>query len=155
MADLVAADVAVSIPVQDRNFVRSPSKQFALAEITFGDGIDTYPAGGVPLPDISQFGFKKQIDFVSIEQPPANGFFYKYDRANHKIMIFHQGVTTGSTGAADSTSGALAEDYAGDEGTVRMMDTAINTTYDMGGLTEMLAAATPVEATLKLLMIGQ
>lgn len=155
MADLIAADVTLSIPTQDRNFVRSPSKQVCLASITFGDGIDTYPAGGVPLPDKAQFGFKKAIEFVSIEQPPTNGFFYKYDRANHKIMIFHQGVTTGSTAAADSSSGALAEDYAGAEGTVRMMDTAINTTYDMGGLTEMLPASTPAAVTLKLLMIGQ
>lgn len=155
MADLTAADVTIILPAQQRNFVRSPSKQFVLADLTFGDGVDTYPVGGVPLPDKAQFGFKKSIDFGAIEQPPANGFIYKYDRANHKIKIFTQGITTGSTAAADSVSGALVEDSADAETAVRAMGTAIDTTYDLGAMKEMANSIAPAQVTLSILLIGQ
>ena len=43
-------------------------------------------------------------------------------------------VTTGSTTAADSTSGALVEDSAAAETVLRGMGTAVDTTYDIGSL---------------------
>jgi len=155
MTALASADVSVSIPAQDRNIIPSASRIISMPEITFGDGALTYPTGGVPLPDKSMFGFKKAIEFVEIQQPPANGFVYKYDQANHKIKIFTQGAVTGSTAAADSTSGALAEDSAGAETAVRLMGSSVDTTYDLGGMIELPATIAPAEVTLKLLMWGQ
>lgn len=43
-----------------------------------------------------------------------------------------QKVTTGSTGVADSTTGALVEDSLGAETALRAMGTAVDTTYDIG-----------------------
>jgi len=155
MTALASTDVSVSIPVADRNIIPTGAKVISIADVTFGDGSLTYPAGGVPLPDKSMFGFKKQIEFVAIEPPVGNGFVYKYDRTNHKIKIFTQGAVTGSTAAADSTSGALAEDSAAAETAMRLMGSSVDTTYDLGGMIELPAAIAPAEVTLRLLMFGQ
>ncbi len=157
MAALTASDVTVTLSHRDRDVVPPPAgrKMFQLPTITVGDGVKTYPAGGIPMPDKSQFGFKRELQFVSIEQPPGNGFFYKYDRANNKLKIFTQGAVTGSTAATTCGNGALAEDSSGGEGSVRLSGTAADTTYDMGGLIELPTTIAPTEVSLALLMVGE
>jgi len=156
MAVIAAANVAVSLPARSRDLGGiSAVKEISLATITFGNGTLTYPTGGVPLPAIGQFGFKKAIDAVFVAQPPGNGFVYKYDQANHKMKIFTQGAVTGSTAAADATSGAKAENSAGAETNVRLMGTAVDTTYDLGPLIELPNTIAPAEVSIPLLMIGE
>ncbi len=156
MAEIAAANVAVSVPSGKRDIGGvHVAKNITMAEITFGNDTLTYPTGGIPMPAIGQFGFKKAIDFVAVEQPPANGFVYKFDRANHKLKIFTQGVRTGSSTAADATSGSLAENSAAAETALRLMGTAVDTTYDLGAMIELPAAIAPAAATVGLLLIGE
>lgn len=51
MADLTSADVTYNTGVDsvDRRLVGMPPHYDALVTVSFGDGVDTYPAGGVPL----------------------------------------------------------------------------------------------------------
>lgn len=96
--NLVAADVAVILLPEDMDY--SPqAKTESLPDITFGagDGSLLYPALGIPMPDLSKFGMRKEIKRVQIEQP-ANGFIYHFDRANHKLRIF-QGAPAGAVAA--------------------------------------------------------
>lgn len=154
MTALASSDVSVSCTARNRDIVPAGPKQVNLVDITFGTGVLTYPTGGVPLPAIGQFGYKKAIEFCAIEQP-ADGYVYKYDRANHKMMILAQGMTTGSTVAADAATGALAEDSAGAETAVRLMGSAVNQTYDLGPLKEVPATLAPAAVTLRLLLAGE
>jgi hypothetical protein len=98
MADLEAADVTVTLPQQDVDFL-AMGKRISFPSIAFGDGSDTYPAGGIPLPAIAAFGMKRAIKRMHIEQP-ANGNNYHYDLANHKLRIF--------TATATEVTGAIA-----------------------------------------------
>jgi len=121
----------------------------------------SYPTGGEAITP-QQLGLTA-LDFVL--PSPAAGYIFEFDHANSKLKAFTptvaqashthaftgdalathqhtQQVTTGSTAAADSTSGALAEDSAAIETAVRLMGTAIDTTYDLGK-TEAVSAGTP------------
>lgn len=111
----------------------------------------SYPTGGEVLDLTDQF--PNEVLAVLVE--PKNGYLFEYDRANKKIkamtplkaiaahthaftgdsLATHQhaqNFTTGSTAAADSTSGVLVENAAGSETAVRFMGTAIDTTYELG-----------------------
>ncbi len=155
MAELTSGDVSVSIPARDRDIIPSGPKIMSMAVLVFGDGAKTYPAGGIPLPAMGMFGLKREIQFVAVEQPPANGFVYKVDRANHTLKIFTQGAVTGSTAAASSGNGALAENSAGAESAVRLSGTAVDTTYDLGGMLELPSTIAPASVSLPLVVIGE
>lgn len=157
MTALAATDVSVSISSRDLDFINAgaSTKKFVIADITFGDGSKTYPTGGVPLPAIGNFGFRRQIAMGVVEQPASNGFIYKYDRANHKIKIFTQGFRTGPTAAAAAENGAKLTRSDGVEIGPRIPNTAPNSTYDTGPMQELLAAEAPDEVTLRVLFIGE
>lgn len=156
MAALTSTDVTVTVSIRDRDIAHGSSgKNISLASVQFGDGAKTYPTGGVPLPAIGNFGFQRQLDFVGIQEPSGNGFHYKYDSTNHKIKVFTQGVRTGSTAATACESGALAENSAAAETSLRLSRTAVDTTYDLGAMIELPSTIAPASATLKLLMMGE
>lgn len=157
MADISSSNVTVTVLPRNRDMggVNS-AKNMTLATVAFGDGALTYPTGGVPMPAIGAFGLRKAIDAAFIQDPVDNGFVYKYDAANRKIKIYTQGFATGATAAAVNEDGALVKNSAGTEATApRMPKTAINTTYDMGGLIELPATIAPAAVSLKLLVIGE
>lgn len=156
MTALASSDVTVSAPNREQNIGRGAlDKVMSMASITFGDSALTYPTGGVPLPSIGQFGFNRQIDIGIAEPPPGDGYVYKYDRANHTLKIFTMGVVTGSTAATTPGDGALAEDSAAAETAVRLANSAVDTTYDLGPLIELPSGIAPAETTVKLLLIGE
>lgn len=74
-----------------------------IVDVSFGDGVLTYPAGGVPLSAVKlgMPNFLRSLEMVS--PGSANGFLYKYDSTNKKIRIFQQ---DGTTGALTELSGA-------------------------------------------------
>lgn len=157
MAAIASTNVEVTVAPAKREMAGAGAfKNFTQAQIKFGNGTLTYPTGGVPLPALGAFGLHKGIDLALIEQPPANGFVYKFDRANHKIKIFTQGVRTGSTDAAAAENGALVKDSSGAEAAApRLPKTAINSTYDLGPMIELPATIAPAEVTLDVLLIGE
>jgi hypothetical protein len=156
MAAIGSTDVTVTISDRDKDIGHGPlSKNITIAGVAFGNGALTYPTGGVPLPTIGNFGYQRQIDFGAIEGDPGNGFVYKYDRANHKILIYTMGVVTGSTGAGATENGALAEDSAAAETVVRLSNTAVDTTYDLGPLIELPSGIAPAATALRMLLLGE
>jgi hypothetical protein len=153
MAALASSDITVSAIAQNR--WRVGPKTFVLADITFGNATLTYPSGGVPLPTKNYFGFKKEVQIGIVEGASANGFVYKYDRANHKIRIYNQGLTTGATAATTCANGAVAVNETGAETVVRLSGTAISTTYNLGALKEVGATFAPAAQTVRILFIGE
>lgn len=154
MAAIASTNVTVAVSVRNRDVFPAGPKLVQIASVAFGNGSLTYPTGGVPLPAIGVFGFKKIIEFGLIEQP-VDGYVYKYDRTNHKIVIYAQGVTTGSTAASTSANGALAENSAAAETAVRLYGTAVDTTYDLGPMKELPATIAPAATTLLMFLVGE
>jgi hypothetical protein len=155
MTALASTDVTVSISNRDKDFGHGRlGKNITIADLTFGNGALTYATGGVPLPEIARLGFHKAISFGAIEES-ADGFVYKFDRANHKLKIFTQGFTTGSTGTAVMENGALVEDSFGAEGNPRISNTAKDTTYDTGQLIELPNGSAPAAATVRMMFVGE
>lgn len=154
MTAIAAANVAVTVSTRNRDIWPAAPKRCQIALVAFGDGALTYPTGGVPLPAMGVFGFHTVIEFGAIEQP-INGFLYKYDRANHKLLIYAQGFTTGATAAAANENGALVVNSAGAQGVPRIPNTAASTTYDMGPLKELPATVAPAAVSFLMMMIGQ
>lgn len=70
-----------------------------IVDITFGNGVLTYPAGGIPLQAV-KLGMPNFLRTFELVSPAsANGFVYKFDSAALKLRIYQQ----------DGTTGALAE----------------------------------------------
>jgi len=111
----------------------------------------SYTAGGEAFAPAS-FGMSAFL-FVGIEQD-ADGYVVKFDRAANKLMVFEQGIITGSTTVADATTGALIEDGAGAETTFRAMGTAVDTTIRVGALKEAAATTDLSAVSVRLQLIG-
>jgi hypothetical protein len=122
------------------------SLKLRVLDVTFDA---SYPTGGESL-TADDLG----VDPVFVIAEPTDGFAFEYDKGNEKLIAYEQGFTTGSTAAADSTSGALIEDAAGAETAVRAMGSAINTTYTFGGLREVASTTDLSTVVVRLLAIG-
>jgi hypothetical protein len=153
---LTASDVTVTISNRHKERIAGGMRK-VIADIKFGDGAETYPTGGVPLPAKEQFGFKREIALGMIEQPSANGFVYKFDRSNHKIKIFTMGFVTSATGSSLIQGNApFVENSAGADTQMMIAGaTVADTTYDMGPLIELPAALAPAEVTLRVKFEGE
>mgnify|MGYP001574177490 FL=1 len=68
------------------------------------------------------------------------------DHANNRVR-------TGATAAADSVSGTLIVDSAGAETAFRAMGTAINTTYDIGALSQPIGRVMQVNASTEYALV--
>lgn len=95
MADLTSADVTIT--VEDRSI--EGKKKRNRVKLVFGDGVKTYPAGGVPLPTFNSFGMVRNLDLINItDESDADGLMYKYDQENNKIRIWFPTQQTASSG---------------------------------------------------------
>ena len=85
MVDIVATDVTYSIFKRSKN---EDNNQKVIADVTFGDGALTYPAGGIPLLR-AQLATPRQLASVKfVDASNSDGFLYKYDSTNEKIRIY-------------------------------------------------------------------
>ena len=85
MPDIANTDVTYSVREQS---YQPDMKKVKVVALTFGDGVLTYPAGGVPLLK-GKLGLPVEIQSLTFsDSANANGFLYKYDRANEKIRIY-------------------------------------------------------------------
>lgn len=87
MTAFASTDVTITLTAQDRDVVPGARKVVSLATIAFGNGALTYATGGVPLPAIGNFGMKKALQRMLIQQPYGSAYIYRYDPDNHKIKI--------------------------------------------------------------------
>ena len=63
MADLAATDVTVTVNVPhdiEKTFSGFMGDKWTKAQLSFGDGVKTYPAGGIPLPSPGYFKMNSQ-----------------------------------------------------------------------------------------------
>ena len=161
MTALASTDVTVTL--SHRNIEDRPGMlRRVYPDLAFGDGALTYPSGGVPLPAKENFGFRKQIVFGSPEQPYANGFVYKYDRTNHKLLIFTMGVKLGSAAYATPLDVGGADHYpiensAGVEANQLQIvgGTVVDATLDLGPLIELPIAIAPAAVTIRMEFAGE
>lgn len=87
MADIAAADlVYTERPGQSE--LTGSSKVKTVYTVTFGDGTDTYPAGGIPLTK-GKLGLPNVIETVNLSEPAAgDGLVYKYDDSAESVRIY-------------------------------------------------------------------
>ena len=85
MSYLAATNVTVTLALQSIGYAMG--RVWSFPTVAFGNASLQYPALGIPMPAIGNFGMKKAIERVFIEQP-ADGFIYHFDRTNHKLRIF-------------------------------------------------------------------
>ena len=84
MADIASGDVTYS----QKSFSVANPKVSRVFSLVFGDGVLTYPAGGVPLVK-GHLGCPNAIEsFKFVDMANANGYVYKYDYTNNKIKIY-------------------------------------------------------------------
>lgn len=103
MADLTAANVAVELPVVVDRSMDKYLRTFP--KITFGNGVLTYPANGIPLPDKGKFGLNFECLRAYVNEADPNGYKYVIDKTNWKLQIFGVPALDGNAAAAQ----ALAE----------------------------------------------
>jgi hypothetical protein len=102
MADLTAADITVTLDPQDIDVMTW--NKVVMPKLAFGDGAKTIPAGGIPLPALASFGLHKAIKRGHVIQP-ADGYVYRIDRANHKLMVFYGDYSNASDGVLVEAAG--------------------------------------------------
>jgi len=82
MAALISGDVTLT--VEDRQIVGKQKRN--RVKIVFGDGSDTYPSGGVPMPTFSSWGMSRNLDYVILfDANDAVGQIWKWDYDNATI----------------------------------------------------------------------
>ena len=78
--------------------VRAGKMHIVFATVAFGNGVEAYPAGGVPL-DATKMGFYSSIDAVVVLESNADAKLYEYDVSANTIRIFTEARIETSTAA--------------------------------------------------------
>lgn len=91
MAALGASDVVYT--PQGRSYgssIEDNSARHKKLKVQFGDAAKTYPAGGIPLSGLANWGFPYSISEVMIvDAGNADGYVYKWDAVNNKLRIYN------------------------------------------------------------------
>ncbi len=103
MADLAADNVTVTLLPQDVDL--TGIKKITYPSIKFGNGALTIPAAGIPLPDKSKFGMKKEITRMLVIGSAGTGYVFEYDKANHKLLVFYADYDAVANGALIAATG--------------------------------------------------
>lgn len=147
MTALASSDVTVTII--DR-FIQGKRRRVSFS-LAFGDAALTYPSGGVPLPTYPSFGMKRNLAFLLFDDPnSAQGIVWKYDRANHKLRAYIQGVVVSAAGAAtmdDFPQNTTAEPLGTAVSLSLTNSTGAGTKY-LGRLQELTTTQAPAASTL-------
>lgn len=159
MTALASTDVTVTVNSRDKDIGHGTlSKFLGVASIAFGDAALTYPTGGVPLPAIGRFGLQRQVDIGIVEPPAGDGYVYKYDRENHKILIYTAAGFTpaGTIPVTDGTAGnAVTFNTDHLEATGGGDLTLAGTPVPAAALAELADTEAPAATTLKMLFVGE
>ena len=113
MGALAADDVTVTL--LGRDF--TSFGKMNLCKIKFGDGVKTYPPGGVPLPAAGKFGLNKAIQAMVLASKGGAKYDYDYDQANNKLIMNY----FNNDGAADGPMIEVPDTVAPAEATLTVM----------------------------------
>ena len=84
MADIANGDITYTLV--KKNSVESGKSNNV--RIQFGNGVLTYPAGGIPL-NKTKLGLPNTVtSLVVYDDMSADGFVYKWDNVNNKVRIY-------------------------------------------------------------------
>jgi len=84
----MAALSGVTAVVDSRNVEVMDSQKVVDVAITIGDGVDTYPTGGVPF-TLADLGLRSSLLNMVIADQGSSGYIARPDLANLKIQIFY------------------------------------------------------------------
>lgn len=122
MAALSASSVTYSMQRQAKGL---DSRNCNLIKLTFGDGVLTYPAGGVPI-TIGNLGCPTVCESMSIVSQGTSGYFFAYDSVNaklvisaspshtHNILLKNAAVADGATARVNAGANLLGANTGGD-----------------------------------------
>lgn len=111
MADIASTDVTYTLVDQRIQDSGLRHRQF---KIEFGDGVLTYPAGGVPL-DNDKLGVPNDnVSLILYDSEDGDGFLYKYDRDDNKIRIYQGDNNNASDSALIELTSGVATPSAAD-----------------------------------------
>lgn len=73
----------------------------AVYNVSFGDGVDTYPAGGIPLVK-GRLGCPTVLDeFIIMDMEAADGILYKFDSSTDTIRAYQTAEVVDTDPAAE------------------------------------------------------
>ena len=122
-------------------------------DLAFGNGTLTYPTGGIPL-SVSKLGLAREVHSVQIAGAP-DGFVYKWDHVNNKILILTQGVLVGAAGSVTLDDFPVTAGVGVDAAiSVSLTNSAGAGTHFLGPLKEIAAADTPAATVLRVVVRG-
>lgn len=126
----------------------------SICRMTFGNGVDTYPTGGIPLPARDKFGLKSRMDaLIIIDQSASDGVLWKVDWANKKLLGYVQGVTVGTAGAATIDDFPISSGLGADTSVSIGLTSGGGTKY-LGALKELRSTDAPGARTMYVMAIG-
>lgn len=109
MAALAASDV--SYTMLNRRKEDSSKKKFNV-QIAVGDGVKTYPAGGIPL-TIAKLGCPVSVESLIVYDLGGSAYQAEYDQSNKKLRLFSTelvgGLRSEATGVAIPAQSMKAE----------------------------------------------
>lgn len=113
MADLVAADVTYT-PLDSR--ATENGRRSNRVRLAFGDGVDTVPAGGIPLTK-GKMGCPNIIESLVVVDQGTSGYKFQYDQSAEKLVVMQ---TATATTAVHSHSLHLNDGDVSDGATTRI-----------------------------------
>ena len=103
MAAIAASGVTVTI---ERRGVEGRRRRNRV-KLVFGNGVDTYSTGGIPLPAASAFGMKRNLEYLIIVDDSGSGYVWRHDKTNNKLFCYIEATVATNTPLAQA-SAALA-----------------------------------------------
>lgn len=98
MADMVAADITVTVQFKDRTMRRLRNE----IKLAFGNAILTYPTYGIPLPSKAALGLHSHFDRWEVE-PTPDVYAYVYDRTYYTLRLYNKASGAEFSGAIAAT----------------------------------------------------
>jgi hypothetical protein len=101
----MATVATAAVTVNERRIYAAGKKKRNRVTVTFGNGVDTYPAGGIVMPAAGSFGMIRQLDYLLLVDPSSSdGFLYKYDQTNNKVRIYVEQAVGTNTPLAEASA---------------------------------------------------
>ncbi len=134
MPDLTAADVTYTVGRRSMP-MGAGARRRHLVRINFGDGVKTYPAGGIPL-DNGKLGLPTVVEAV-LHNLVEDFYLIEWTRATNRLRLFF------STGGAALPADVQADPIL-DPGAVPVTGSAATGPFRAGRARELAAGLSPV-----------
>jgi hypothetical protein len=104
MPDIAAADVVYTVLKPRQN---ATSQKANLVRLAFGNGVDTVPAGGIPLLP-AKMGCPVIAESVQVVAQGTSGFVFNYNKATGNLVILQGDNANVAAGPLVATTAAIA-----------------------------------------------